>query len=230
MKLEECLRDIETGMAGQEHADWLRGFCDWIGDTLDKALDRVWLRDEQIAAVCDERDELQAKLYASQDRADEERILRERYYAQRNYAQELADQIADWATLWKRAAKKWYSLATIRAEYGAENSHIADEFLAQRKEARDLAIRMKHERDALQEERNEQERLREIKYHRNKELLTEVQELRKEIEALKERRCETCRHWRDSQWANGLGECFSQSNPHRNCIAQGYTYWEADDD
>ena len=84
--------------------------------------------------------------------ADEERILRERYYAQRNYAQELADQIADWATLWKRAAKKWYSLATIGAEYGAENSHIADEFLAELNEARERLNELEAERDKWRED------------------------------------------------------------------------------
>ncbi len=62
MNLEECLRDVENGVSTQEHADWLRGFCDWIEDTLDKALDRVWQRDEQIAAICVERDKLQAEL------------------------------------------------------------------------------------------------------------------------------------------------------------------------
>jgi len=51
MNLEECLRAIETGMAGQEHADWLRDFYIGNKSTLNKALVRVWQCDEQIGAV-----------------------------------------------------------------------------------------------------------------------------------------------------------------------------------
>ena len=65
------------------------------------------------------------------------------------------NKFRQWARAWKRAAKKWFDLAQIGGEYAAENSQIADEFLAQRNEARDWAIRMKYERDLLQTQNDE---------------------------------------------------------------------------
>ena len=194
MNLDQCLSDVENGIAGEEHAEWLGSRIDWLEKALGRWDDKIWEKHS-------------------------------------------------WAKLWKRAAKKWYSLATIGGEYAAENSQIADEFLAQRNEARDWAIRLKRERDEaqkqvrfqndnwrrcadgaailaserdklqtqniqLKQERNEQERLREMKYHRNKELLAEVQELRKEIETLKEQRCETCvyaLYYMDTDWICARG-------------------------
>jgi len=68
MNLKNVLWDVETGKAGKEQADWLRGFYDWIENTLDRALDRVWRRDEQIAAIGEERDKLQAELDVLKER------------------------------------------------------------------------------------------------------------------------------------------------------------------
>ena len=62
------------------------------------------------------------------------------------------NKFRQWARAWKRAAKKWFDLAQIGGEYAAENSQIADEFLAQRNEARDWAIRLKRERDEAQKQ------------------------------------------------------------------------------
>ena len=55
----------------------------------------------------------------------------------------------------------------------------------------------------------------------------ERDKLQEELEAQDERRCETCRHWRDSQYTHSLGECFDQIAPHQDCIGKRFAKWEA---
>ena len=71
MNLNDCLRAVETGTSGKEHAEWLQvhiaSFVDGIGRWIDYAFERQHERNEARAWAIrrtQERDKLEAELEA----------------------------------------------------------------------------------------------------------------------------------------------------------------------
>jgi len=82
-----------------------------------------------------------------------------------------------WARAWKQAAKAWRASHRFYERLVDSWERCYDDTYKQLKEARYWAIRMKRERD-------EQQRLREMKYRRNMELIAEKQALQTQVEEL----------------------------------------------
>ena len=112
MNLNDCLRAVENGLAGKEHAEWLRKVHD-----RQKTHGDGWKKSALLHMG-----------FWYKARAD-------------------AINISAWASLWKRAAKRW----RFDAMQGDE-LHL--DTLGERNEARAWAIRMKQERDKLIQSRS----------------------------------------------------------------------------
>ena len=122
------------------------------------------------------------------------------------------DEARSWASLWKRAAKKWSNWHLTPDIEGRYRCKWHQEWVftrTERDEARAWAIRRTQERDKLKAELDESElygkKTHQAWFHEQEQVEELREELRgecamnealeAELDALKARRCETCRIW-----------------------------------
>jgi len=247
MKLEKCLDDIENGMAGQKHAEWLRRKFNLIVAT---RWDRERWELRQRAALWRRvakrlRDDLEhesAMLKFVRDSHDE-------CADQRDEARADAVKVAQECRELTQGAEYWESCYLESGDLLAAMTLEGDKLQIELANYRSSTIvwqntaleweRLKAERDALQGEleaatnrANFAEMQVGDKYRRNKELIEEQDALEKQLDGLRARRCETCRHYivkymhpdRDNMNSDPVCELGSDLS---ECAPNGFSEWEA---